>query len=332
VRTANSVKMFIAATALAMPASAADPPGRLIDAPEAYTYGCTRAEAKPVTLRELQRQPAAYLRMCVRIEGISAVGREVYADVGDFYRHITQLIAGPVDGIGVGLYWSKRSSGQIGYRERVEIIGRAFSCTEVYREVKEAQDEKYAAAATPPPPPMLAGYCHYYGDAIVHVAEARTIDPGPLRLTGPEAAANFGDLDELRTTDERYSEVWKRATQWFDAVRRSGSPQYDDFIANHCGGAREPTTAERQAEIKCRANQHQRLAALGTGPLPPIRFYVRKTKSAYLPPENYMALGCVCRVATCEGLWPIHSIDADSSAWPYVCVHVEREAGTFKVH
>lgn len=326
------LKIAIVFTLPSALANAADAPGRLIDAPEGYTYGCTAAEAKPVALRELQRDPAAFLPQCVRIEGISSAGREVYADVGDFYRHLTQMIASHPEGIGVGLYWSKRSVGQIGYRERVEVIGRAFSCSELYREAKEAQDEKYAGAVARPPPPMLAGYCHYYGDAIIFVARARIVDAGPLRLTGPDAAKEFGDLDDLRSTDERYSDVWKRVTQWFDAVRRFSSPQHDDFMKSHCGGAKDPSAEERKAENECRADQQKRLAALGTKSLPPIRFFLRNTKPAYGSPEDYLAIGCVCRTTNCEGLWPMHSIDADSSAWPYLCAHVERERGAFKVY
>jgi hypothetical protein len=54
-------RTFAAAIAIASAANAADPPGRLIDAPEDYTYGCTSAEAKHVALRDLQDRRLAAL-------------------------------------------------------------------------------------------------------------------------------------------------------------------------------------------------------------------------------------------------------------------------------
>jgi hypothetical protein len=309
----------------------ADTPGRLIEAPEEYTYGCNAADAKPVAFRDLQRSPAAFLRQCVRVEGVSPVGREFYADEGDVYRHLTQLVEGDVQGIGIGLYSSKRSIIELGERARIEVIGRAFSCSEVYREAKEAQDEKSADSRMPVPPPMLLGYCHFYGDAIIYVARSRIISRGPLRLTGTAAARSFGDLDDLPPTDERYSDVWKRATQWLDAIRRPSSAQFDNFVVDHCGTATPATEEDRAAIHACRATLEQRVSFLQSRRLPPIKFYLRRTKPLYGPPNDYLALGCVCGVATCEALWPIHSIDTDSSAWPYLCAHVHREGPDFKV-
>jgi hypothetical protein len=173
--------------ALISAAQATQASGRLIDAPEEYIYGCTEAEARSVPFRELQRNPNAFLRQCVRVTGIMPVGGQIYADLFDVYRHWTQLIAFAPEGIGIGLYGSERSVVELTDRGEVEVIGRAFSCEELAREVEQAQAEKFANSATPRPPVMLAGYCHYYGNAIIYVARQRVLRHGPLRLTGPEA-------------------------------------------------------------------------------------------------------------------------------------------------
>jgi hypothetical protein len=175
---------------------------------------------------------------------------------------------------------------------------------------------------------MLAGYCHYYGDAIIYVARSRILTPGPLRLTGTDAAKAFGDIDDLRPSDDRYNEVWKRVTEWFDAVRRPNSPQFKDYATDHCA----PVASGDRLTRECGAEIEERFAFLRNGLPPAIKFYSRRTKPLYGPQSDYLALGCVCRTANCEGQWPIHSVDTSSSAWPYVCVHVSREGSEFKVY
>ena len=328
-RAAKAAIVLATALAATTHALTAEAPKRLSEAPEEYVFGCEPTEARAVSIRDLHDNPAAYLRQCVRIVGVSAGGRDVVADIADYYLHMTQLLEGRTEGIGIGLYASKLTTGSISERERVEVIGRAYSCEELYREAEAASDEKYGGTA---PPPMLGGYCHYYGNAIVFAARSRILEPGPLRLAGAEAAKAVGDLDDLVARDTRYTEVWKRATQWFDAVRRESSPQHDDFL-DVCGRLPQPTTDADARVRECRDSRRRELLILGRGRLPPIKYFVRHIKPWYFPgADDYYALGCVCRTANCEGKWPIHSIDSASPAWPYFCAHVVRENGAYKVY
>ena len=281
--------------------ASADAPGRLIDAPEDYTFGCTLAQARPVAIRAFRDNPSAYLRQCVRIEGITDGGRDVLADITDYYRHMNELLAANITGLGMGLYTSKLTQGSItGERQRVEVIGRAFSCDEVAREAEAGIKEKYGD--TPMPPPFLTGYCHYYGNAIVYAAFVRVLDPGPLRLTGAEAAIAVGNLDDLKPNDPRYGDVWERATQWFDAVRRDSSPQHNDFIGD-CGSMPQPTLEGTAIMRECRAARQNQLGFLGRGALPPIRFFVARGMRIFKAtnPDYYYALGCACRAVNCDG-------------------------------
>jgi hypothetical protein len=310
----------LAAVLLGATAHAAErPSGPLVHVPDSYLYGCTAEESRSVDFREFQRSPDKFLRHCVRIVGVLYEHGEVFADEADLYRHYTSFTAGDLLNIGIGTYAAKQSVGSWKYRSRSELIGRAYSCEALLEEFVTGIPEENRNPG-PPARAILSGYCQYYGSPIIFISEVRTLDPGPLRLTGPDAAASYGDLDEVPENHPLYKEISGDIVSWIRAVANAGSPEHRELIAP-CDHAELPYTPEN-----CRKANMEWAKAFSTKPASSLRYFIRKPRPNDVA-GDYQAFGCLCRIESCDHLWPIHSLDVGLHK-ALVCKRIDRVNGS----
>jgi hypothetical protein len=333
------VALAMASLALAQAAHAEDAPEPPIGmvTPGGPHFECGKGWATPITYRDLMANIDKWIGRCVRVRGLTRSYYYLHADLPDYYRKYDMtLTIEERTGPGLGMY-AKRALEKRLFRNRqeVEVVAMAYTC-ERYWEwakkevVRKDGDDLRRKSGDPKTERLtwLSGYCHYTGDPVLFVSEARVINRGPLRFEGAAAAAKYGDLELLPANHPDYAEIQSRLTSWFDALRgRDGAA-----LLKQSGDATPEDLNDKRGKLYKLLNAPDSGARFlfSRKHLPPMRLMRARLPEGHS--NEVYAFGCLCKRESCEDRWPIHSADASiDDAWPYACAWIHRADGEYLV-
>lgn len=286
---------------------------------------CTASTATPVAVTDIGERLEYYLGRCVTVSG-PATSLALFSSVEGIYRSQRLTAEGNSDPgearrhrLGLSSRNNAIRSLKLGKVPWMTVTGIVDSC-----ERKRDRAVEAARAAGEVAVIVGAGYCHYYGGAVVN-AVAFSIDRSKAaqRLTGEAARREVGDLvpapDDwpqlaaLRRTGEEFRLALgrgdKRALAEMHDMSAKPGGQDSVFIENLVSGAESPFAEVRR------------------DPSLPMALFVRRgelerARSGRLP-EWHFGTVCFARRADRSIDWPISANNADNDpARPYACASV----------
>jgi hypothetical protein len=283
-----------------------------LQAAPAPAPACDARGAVAADVREMARNPDAWLGRCVRIEGY-VLGRTFFSDVNGFYAAKANNRQDRRNDGWLGLYFD-------GWHEPAWSRLRRATATGILRDC--GRDHARAAAeAGPDAIVMSTGYCHYEGG--LNLGPARVVPRGNAvftRRTGARARERVGDLIEGRPPPAALVALADR----FLAALRARDIAALRGLAGLWSEQEPATPAARQAlDSFLLGEGGSPLAALAAGTGTPQRAYFlerlnRGDEGTAARPTWHV---CFCKGADCRGRWPISSLDSTAvPERPYVCL------------
>lgn len=299
---------FAAALAIA---SSADPPS------------CTAATATVTTVERIASRPSRWLGRCVQVSGALQYS-SLFSGVRGFYRsNVRDPGSATLEGDlrhRIGVY------GDLPWPEKLEswtVVGRVDSCErrgrEAQREARRINRHHQASGSGMVYVFFLSGYCHYFPGAVLEASEfSRGADRPYYRLVGPAARRLYGNLAPARPDWRRFRR-FRQLAEEFLRLLQEGDEQGLSALHGRFGASRADLAhllSDRDSpfrEIRQRNSQSY------------VIFYQAFDRRGRTPAQQRSpdVFVCYCREESCEGRWPISSVDLGSSpAHPYACVSI----------
>jgi hypothetical protein len=270
-------------------------------------FDCTVERSTPLDVPQFLAKPSSFSGKCVHARGY-VVGVTFFESLDTFYASRSKSFP---EGL-IGLY---EKPGFIGTNRRryVDLTAFAFTCNR-RNQLEDVEREREAAEAEARGEILVSAddsFCAFArGESpILYVSSMLDLPGAPTRLFGAEAERKYGTLTVVEDGWPYSEEVRNLVTEWIDAARNRRF-DYWHIDRRDLRKLTDPSTSP--------------IAFLfGASVVPRITYFRSKQ------PEDqfgYAAYGCVCRVGTCEGRWPVISDDAVlASDRPYFCLKVTRD-------
>ena len=276
---------------------------------------CTARTATRTTVTDIGEKLDRYLGGCVTVSG-PASSIALFSSVEGLYRS-QRLSAdgnpdpGEVRRHRLGLY---SEEGAIRRMRRANlpwltVTGTVDSC--------ERKQEHATSRAGKDSIVMMAGYCHYYGGAVIDVVTfGVNLSRTPRRLTGEDARRRLGNLVPAPSDWPHLAALRRTGEDFRAAVRNSDKAAL----------ARMHDMSESEALLDMLVGRADSpFAELRQDPSLPMAVFVRRHElerfKARRPPEE--PFGTICFGRRRDVAWPIADNDADNDpARPYACTSV----------
>jgi hypothetical protein len=280
---------------------------------------CDARGAVAADVREMARNPDAWLGRCVRIEGY-VWGRTFFSDVGGFYASRASNKNDRLNDGWLGLYFDGWHEAPWRRLRRATVTGILHDCGRDY--------ERAQAEAGPDTIVMPIGYCHYKGG--LNILPALVEPHGDFvftRRTGPEARERVGDLIDGQQPPAALVALADR----FLAALRARDVAALRGLTGLWSEQDPATPAARQAfDSYLLGAGGSPLAALAAGTGSPQRAYFLRRVDREDDPSVARPVWhvCFCESGDCRARWPISSVDSAAEPQrPYVCLIAYNRAG-----
>ncbi len=268
---------------------------------------CDLRNASPADARAMGDAPQSAPKRCVKLTGI-LVGRFFFADLDAYTRagggfpDMDDVDAGRAGML--GLYGSDEVMRNLpGQPVHVVIAGVVNSCLALRGSNTMAQ-----------------GYCHYTDGGYVTVGEMHFGEPfKPQRLSSDADRTRIGDLGLLPADDPRAQLARSRVQTWLEIIQGGDLRRLAEF-------ERRIPVQDDPATYKTSENPYasRDWNWLRKAPLAASVQVFRLLREG----DNDLLSACICRLDSCDGLWPITHFDAGLNPdRPYACLQVWKLKG-----